>query len=63
MAEVAKLAGTTPRQVQRAITNGTLALGRQVGRAQLVDDVAALICEREPVEGGDILCVASTIYS
>jgi len=27
------------------------------------DDVAALICEREPVEDGDILCVASTIYS
>lgn len=27
------------------------------------DDVAALICERMPVEDGDILCIASTIYS
>ena len=51
MAEVAKLAGTTPRQVQRAITNGTLALGRQVGRAQLVDDVAALIWRRSVARG------------
>jgi len=30
---------------------------------QAGDDVAALICEREPVEDGDILCIASTIYS
>jgi coenzyme F420-0:L-glutamate ligase/coenzyme F420-1:gamma-L-glutamate ligase len=27
------------------------------------DDIAALICERLPVMEGDILCVASTIYS
>jgi len=27
------------------------------------DDVAALICERLPVQEGDILCIASTIYS
>ena len=27
------------------------------------DDVAALICERLPVKNGDILCIASTIYS
>ena len=27
------------------------------------DDIAALICERLPVMEGDILCIASTIYS
>jgi coenzyme F420-0:L-glutamate ligase/coenzyme F420-1:gamma-L-glutamate ligase len=27
------------------------------------DDVPALICERLPVKDGDILCIASTIYS
>jgi len=27
------------------------------------DDVAALICKHEPLQDGDILCVASTIYS
>jgi coenzyme F420-0:L-glutamate ligase/coenzyme F420-1:gamma-L-glutamate ligase len=27
------------------------------------DDVAALVCERLPVMDGDILCIASTIYS
>ena len=27
------------------------------------DDVAAMICERIPVREGDILCIASTIYS
>jgi coenzyme F420-0:L-glutamate ligase/coenzyme F420-1:gamma-L-glutamate ligase len=27
------------------------------------DDIAALICERLPPEDGDILCIASTIYS
>jgi len=27
------------------------------------DDIAALVCDRQPVSDGDILCVASTIYS
>jgi coenzyme F420-0:L-glutamate ligase/coenzyme F420-1:gamma-L-glutamate ligase len=27
------------------------------------DDIAAMICERQEVEEGDILCIASTIYS
>ena len=27
------------------------------------DDVAALICEHQPVKEGDIVCIASTIYS
>jgi coenzyme F420-0:L-glutamate ligase/coenzyme F420-1:gamma-L-glutamate ligase len=27
------------------------------------DDIAAMICERLPLQDGDILCVASTIYS
>lgn len=51
MAEVAGLAGTSPRQVQRAITKGDLSLGRQVGRAHLVDDVAALVWRRSVARG------------
>jgi coenzyme F420-0:L-glutamate ligase/coenzyme F420-1:gamma-L-glutamate ligase len=27
------------------------------------DDIARMICDRVPVQGGDILCIASTIYS
>jgi coenzyme F420-0:L-glutamate ligase/coenzyme F420-1:gamma-L-glutamate ligase len=27
------------------------------------DDIAAMICERVPLQDGDILCIASTIYS
>jgi coenzyme F420-0:L-glutamate ligase / coenzyme F420-1:gamma-L-glutamate ligase len=27
------------------------------------DDIAGMICERHPLEEGDILCIASTIYS
>jgi coenzyme F420-0:L-glutamate ligase / coenzyme F420-1:gamma-L-glutamate ligase len=30
---------------------------------QAGDDIAALVCDRQPVSDSDILCVASTIYS
>lgn len=51
LADVARRQGCTPRTVQAAVDGGSLAAHRRVGRALVVDDLAAQAWQRSVVRG------------